>query len=216
MAIELTNDGLLIIISGPSGSGKGTITKNLRNKEGYALSISMTTREQRKGEVNGEDYIFCNEDEFIKTRDSGGFLEHATFCGNYYGTPISYVRGKMEQMQTVVLEIDVVGALQVKEKFPTAPLIFLMPPTLEELRKRLISRGREDLDEIRRRLNHALKEIDMMDKYDYLIINEDIETACKEIGLIVAAERLRPIRSKGRIEGFFGDLEGEEHVKAII
>lgn len=198
-------DGLLLIISGPSGSGKGTITKKLLPKDGFSLSISMTTREQRKGEVNGIDYVFCSEEEFIKTKDEGGLLEHATFCGHYYGTPISYVENMMQRGSTVVLEIDVVGALQVKEKYKEAILLFLMPPTFAELKKRLIERGREDINEIERRFKHALEEVKMLEKYDYLVINDDIESAAREIKLIVNAEHLKPKRSFSKIKHFYDE-----------
>ena len=196
------NEGLLLIISGPSGSGKDTLIDKLRADNKYAISISMTTREQRGNEVDGVDYIFCDEEEFKRVRDEGGLLEHATFVGHYYGTPASYVYGKMNEGKTVLLEIDVVGALQVQEKFPEAILIFIIPPTFEELRSRLISRGREGIDEINRRTKRALEEVDMLYKYNYLVINDDLEHAVKEINLIVDAENLKPKRSKKKVDDF--------------
>ncbi|MCL2415638.1 MAG: guanylate kinase [Defluviitaleaceae bacterium] len=197
------DEGMLLIISGPSGSGKGTVTKKLLPEDGFALSVSMTTREQREGETHGRDYVFCTEEEFMKTRDLGGFLEHATFCGHYYGTPISYVQHMIDNGWTVVLEIEVEGALQVREKYPDSTLIFLMPPTLGELRKRLIMRGREGIDEIERRMRRANEEIELIPKYDYLVVNDDVGLAVKEINLIVNAEHLRTGRSRKKVDNFF-------------
>jgi len=201
-------EGMLLIISGPSGSGKGTVTKRLLPNKGYALSISMTTRERRPGEIHGTDYIFCSKEEFRQVRDSDGLLEHATFSGNYYGTPVSYVNEKIDQGFTVVLEIDVVGALQIKDKRPEAVLIFLMPPTFGDLRYRLEGRGTEDEDEIERRFRRAWDEVAELPKYDYLVINDDIDYAVDEINLIVAAEKLKPRRSQDKISHFHDNING--------
>jgi len=202
---EITDEGLLLIISGPSGSGKGTVTKKLMPDDDFALSISMTTRPPRPEEVDGVDYIFCSKDEFEKTRDSGGLLEHATFSGHFYGTPVSYVQQKIAQGKTVVLEIEVVGALQVKEKYNDATLVFLMPPTFGELRQRLLTRGTEDEDEIDRRNRRAKDEMQELPKYDYLVINDDIDKALEDIRLIVNAEKMKPARSSCKIEYFYGN-----------
>ena len=199
---------MLLIISGPSGSGKGTVTKRLHPGEGYALSISMTTREKRPGEIHGVDYVFCTKDEFREVRDADGLLEHATFSGNYYGTPASYVNQQIRQGYTVVLEIDVVGALQVKAKRPDAVLIFLMPPTFSELRHRLETRGTEDEDEIDRRFRRATDEVAELPKYDYLVINDDIDNAVRDINLIVTAEKLKPGRSDEKISHFHDNYNG--------
>ena len=198
---------MLLIISGPSGSGKGTVCKNLLPSEGFALSISMTTREKRPGETHGVDYIFCTKEEFREVRDTDGLLEHATFSGNYYGTPVSYVNDQIRRGYTVVLEIDVVGALQVKDKYPEAVLIFLMPPTFSELRHRLKARGTEDEVEIDRRFRRASDEVAELPKYDYLVINDAIDNAVQEINLIVAAEKLRPWRSHNKISHFHDNNE---------
>ena len=197
---------MLLIISGPSGSGKGTVTKKLPADKGFALSISLTTRAPRPGETHGTDYFFCTPDEFHALRDADGLLEHATFSGNFYGTPLSYVSQKIAEGWTVVLEIDVVGALQVKEKYPEAVLVFLMPPTFGVLRNRLETRGTEDEDEIERRFRRAWDEVAVLPKYDYLVINDNIDDAVAEINLIVAAERLKPRRSKEKINHFHDNI----------
>ena len=199
-------EGMLLIISGPSGSGKGSITKKLQPENGFAVSMSMTTRAPRPGEVDGRDYIFASVDEFKTLRDSGGFLEHAAFSGNFYGTPLSYVTQKIGEGRTVVLEIDVAGALQVKKIYPDAVLIFLMPPTFGELRARLEARGTEDEAEIDRRFRRAWEEVAVLPKYDYLVINDAIDRALEEINLIVAAEKLKPRRSADKIGHFHDNI----------
>lgn len=197
--------GMLIVISGPSGSGKGTVVKQLDNYEQYALSISMTTRKPRPGEEHGKDYFFCEREEFQEIRDEGGLLEHAEFVGNMYGTPKSYVMEQINLNKVVILEIDVIGALQVKELFPECVLIFLMPPTKQILRERLIGRNTEERGVIERRLKKADEEIELIPKYDYLIINDLVDEAVNKINAIVGAERLIPIRNIDIIENFKGD-----------
>jgi guanylate kinase len=201
----MTNKGMLLIISGPSGSGKGTVVKQLDKEKGYALSISLTTRTKRNGEIDGKDYFFSTVDEFHKQRENNQLLEHAVFCNNFYGTPRFYVEEQIELGKIVVLEIDVNGALQVKEKFPESVLLFLMPPTLEELSRRLINRKTEDEDSIRGRLKRAVEEIKLIDKYDYLVINDKISDAANDINTIVAAEKLKPSRNLKKVINFKGD-----------
>lgn len=187
---------MLVIISGPSGSGKGTVVKNLTSKEiDYALSISMTTRTKRNGETHGVDYFFCTEDEFINKRNNNKLLEHAVFCGNLYGTPLEYVEEQINKGKAVILEIEVNGALQVKEKFDEAVLIFLIPPTLALLKERLVGRNTESAETIEDRLRRAKDEINLIDKYDYLVVNDYIEKAVLRINSIVKAESLRPSRN---------------------
>ena len=200
----MSDEGILIIVSGPSGSGKGTIVKKLKQKNNFALSISMTTREPRPVEKHGVDYFFCDRNEFIKIRDQGGFLEHAQFCGNLYGTPKSYVDEQIKKGKFVVLEIDVNGALQVKNKISNCILIFVIPPTLDELKKRLIGRNTETSQKIIDRLDRAKEEIKLIYDYDYIVVNDDIDTAVEKISIIVEAESLRPARNKFMIKKIIG------------
>lgn len=195
-------DGLLVIISGPSGSGKGTVVKRLDAAKGYARSISVTTRTPREGEVHGRDYFFTTPDEFVQMRNDNELLEHAVYVGHYYGTPRRYVEQQISQGRVVVLEIEVNGALQVREKFPDAVLVFLLPPTLSELSRRLIERATEDAVTIDARLNRALEEVPLIREYDYLVINDIVDTAVEKIDAIVSAERLRPHRSGKEINHF--------------
>ncbi|MCL1997366.1 MAG: guanylate kinase [Turicibacter sp.] len=190
--------GMLVIISGPSGSGKGTVVKNLK----YALSISVTTRKRRETEEHGVDYFFCTEEEFIRMRENDELLEHAAYVGKFYGTPRKYVEERIDKGEVVVLEIEVNGAIQVKEKFPDAVLIFLIPPSIDDLAKRLAFRNTEDSLEIEDRITRALEEIELIDRYDYLVVNDDIPVTVSEIETIVTAEYLKPHRSKDRIEKF--------------
>ena len=190
--------GMLVIISGPSGSGKGTVVKRLN----YALSISVTTRKMREGERQGVDYFFRTEEEFVRMRENNELLEHAVYVGQYYGTPRHYVDEQIDLGKVVVLEIEVNGALQVKEKYPEAVLIFLIPPTLDELARRLAFRSTEDALAMEDRLKRALEEVALINKYDYLVVNDDLTEAVNEIETIVNAEHLKPNRSDAKIERF--------------
>ncbi len=203
----MDNIGMLLVISGPSGSGKGSAVKRLDPSKNYALSISVTTRDVRAGEVDGKDYFFCTEEDFNKKRDNGELLEHAVFCGFCYGTPRSYVEDQITKGKVVVLEIDVNGALQIKEKFPDAVLIFLMPNTITELERRLRKRNRDSDDDITGRLKKAREEVELISKYDYLVINENekIENTVNIIDSIVKAEYSKPFRSRNTIKNFLGD-----------
>ncbi|MCL2852547.1 MAG: guanylate kinase [Defluviitaleaceae bacterium] len=193
------NSGMLIIISGPSGSGKGTVVKSL-DKSRFAHSVSVTTREKRPGEVEGIDYFFRTMEEFEEMRNEGRLLEHAYFCGNCYGTPRDYVEQKINEGCTVVLEIEVNGALQVREKIKNCVLIFLIPPTMEELARRLVTRNTESPETIEDRLYRAEEEIELVDKYDYLVINDHVADAVKRIDDIVNVESLKPFRCGAMVE----------------
>ncbi|MCL2404867.1 MAG: guanylate kinase [Defluviitaleaceae bacterium] len=209
-------DGMLVIISGPSGSGKGTVVKRLDPTLGYAVSISVTTRKPRVGEVNKRDYFFITEDEFVQMRSENALLEHFAYVGNYYGTPRFYVEEQINKGKIVVLEIEVTGALQVKEKFPEAVLVFLMPPTLTELQRRLVNRATEDAVTIEARLKRALEEIPLISQYDYLVINDDISVAVENVNAIVAAERLRPHRNKKVVEDFTDSQVKMDYIKLTL
>ena len=200
----MSDEGILIILSGPSGSGKGTIVKKLKQKDNFAVSISVTTREPRPGEKHGIDYLFCNREEFIKIRDQGGFLEHAQFCGNLYGTPKFYIDEQIKKKKFVILEIDVNGALQVKDKVSNCILVFIVPPTIDELKKRLIGRNTETPQKIIDRLDRAKEELKLIYDYDYIVVNDDIDMAIKKIEKIVEAESLRPARNSLMIKKIIG------------
>jgi guanylate kinase len=185
--------GLLIVLSGPSGVGKGTVRKEIFSQPDTAFeySISMTTRKPREGEVDGVDYFFKTREEFEEMIKQGKLLEYAEFVGNYYGTPVDYVRETIEAGKDVFLEIEVQGAKQVREKFPEGLFIFLAPPSLSELQKRIVTRGTESEEVIQRRMQAAREEIELMDLYDYVVENDTVEAACNRIKAIVVAEHCR-------------------------
>lgn len=183
--------GLLTVISGPSGAGKGTVVGKLIESGNYALSVSATTRSPREGEKDGVNYYFKTREEFESMIDKGDFLEYAEFCGNYYGTPLPYVRQKMNEGKNIILEIEVKGAFQVKEKAPDAVLIFLAPPSMEELESRLRGRGTETEQVIRERLERAAEEMKLSDSYDYVVVNDTVEDAVEKINAIVNEESLK-------------------------
>lgn len=189
--------GLLIVVSGPSGAGKGTVMNKLIAGGDYALSVSATTRSPREGEQDGINYFFKTREEFEKMIADNEFLEYAEFCGNYYGTPLPYVNQKLDEGKNVILEIEVKGAFQVKEKCPEAVLIFLAPPSMKELEERLVGRGTESPEVIAERLARAMEELDLIDDYDYVVINDDVDEAVADIRSIVKAEQRRAARNIG-------------------
>ena len=180
--------GLLFIISGPSGAGKGTICQKLKEQNIIELSISMTTRKPRPGEIDGINYFFATEEEFKDYIKNDGFLEYAQVYGNYYGTPKDVVLKKLEQNKDIVLEIDIQGALKVKETYPKGVFIFIMPPSMAELRKRITGRGSETEADINLRLGETLKEVAYIDRYDYCVINDEIDEAVQRVSDIIKAE----------------------------
>jgi guanylate kinase len=192
--------GLLIVLSGPSGVGKGTVRKSVFSNPftSFEYSISMTTRIPRAGEVDGLDYFFKSREEFEELIKQGKLLEYAEYVGNYYGTPVDYVRQTLDAGKDVFLEIEVQGAFQVREKFPEGLFIFLMPPSLSELESRIVGRGTETDDLIRSRMEFARKEIEMMDLYDYVVENDEVEKARERIECIVVAEHCRRERLQPR------------------
>lgn len=192
--------GLLIVLSGPSGVGKGTVRKEIFSQPDTAFeySISMTTRYPRAGEVDGVDYFFKTREEFEKLIKQGKLLEYAEFVGNYYGTPVDYVRETLDAGKDVFLEIEVKGAKQVRQKFPDGLFIFLMPPSLTELKNRIVTRGTETEDIIHNRMLTAREEIEMMELYDYVVENDQVERACERVRAIVMAEHCRRERVEQR------------------
>lgn len=192
--------GLLIVLSGPSGVGKGTVRKEIFSQPNTAFeySISMTTRLPREGEVDGIDYFFKSREEFEILIEQGRLLEYAEFVGNYYGTPVDYVRETLDSGKDVFLEIEVQGARQVREKFPEGLFIFLAPPSLSELENRIVNRGTESEELIRQRMFAAKAEIELMDLYDYVVENDHVVHACQRINAIVVAEHCRRERVSTR------------------
>ncbi len=187
--------GLLYVVSGPSGAGKGTVMACFRasNPEVF-YSISATTRKPRPGEEDGVQYYFLEKDEFLKLRDADGFLEHASFCGNYYGTPKSVVLDKLSKGIDVILEIEVQGALQVMKSYPEAVSVFIAPPSMEELRRRLVGRNTEPMEIVEQRLETAKKELLKADVYSYIVVNDTPENAADTLSAIMAAEKARSNR----------------------
>ena len=202
----MKKQGILLLISGPSGSGKGTIVGQLCEKDDFALSISATTRKPREKEEHGVHYFFHTREEFEQMRDRKELLEWAEFCGNYYGTPRKYVTEQLMQGKNVILEIEVQGALQVKKIYPEGVLVFMVPPNLEELGRRLTNRGTEDKETINMRLRRALEEMELVDEYDYLVINDTIEQATEDILTIVDAEGMKCSRNKDIKKIFKGEM----------
>lgn len=165
--------GTLVVISGFSGAGKGTVINQLRKQyPGYGLSISATSRNKREKEQEGVNYFYKTREQFEEMIRQGSFIEYAEYCGNYYGTPKAYVQQQLEQGIDVILEIEVQGALKVKETFPEALMLFITPPSAQELKRRLVARGREDEAAIQKRMERAVEESRFMDQYGYIIINQ--------------------------------------------
>ncbi|MFD2044047.1 guanylate kinase [Ornithinibacillus salinisoli] len=184
--------GILFILSGPSGVGKGTVRKELFDrKTDLKYSISMTTRDMRPGEQNGIDYFYKSNEEFESLIEQNKLLEYAKFVNNYYGTPREYVEQTLADGYDVFLEIEVQGALQVKENFPEGVFIFLFPPSLEELKNRIVNRGTESEELILNRLKEARKEIELMDAYDYVVVNDDVDNAVTKIQSIIQSEHCK-------------------------
>lgn len=204
------NKGILTVVSGFSGAGKGTIMKELLAKyeQNYALSISATTRAPRPGEKDGVEYFFKSREEFEKMIAAGELIEYAQYVGNYYGTPKAYVGKQLEAGRDVILEIEIQGALKVREQFPDALLLFVTPPSADELKKRLIGRGTESMEVIENRLARALEEAEGLEEYDYLVVNDVLEECVEEVHEIIQNEHYRVSRNAENIREMREELKG--------
>ena len=204
------NKGILIVLSGFSGSGKGTIMKELmrRYSEQYALSISATTRNPRPGEVDGVEYFFRTKEEFERMIERDELIEYAKYVENYYGTPKAYVEVQLAAGKDVILEIEIQGALKVKEKFPDTVLMFVTPPSAEELKKRLVGRGTEEMSVIESRLSRAVEEAQGIEAYDYLVVNDDLDECVEEVHSIIRNEHYRVKRNLSAIYDMRNQLTG--------
>ncbi|MDO4462950.1 MAG: guanylate kinase [Bacillota bacterium] len=204
----MKHKGILIVVSGFSGAGKGTLMKQLVHAyDNYALSVSMTTRKPRPGEQEGREYFFVNREEFEEKITNNGLVEYAQYCDNYYGTPREYVEKQLEKGKDVILEIEIQGALKIKEKFPTALLLFVMPPSAAELKKRLEGRGTESLEVIKKRLMRASEEAEGIENYDYIVINDKLEECVSQMHSLIQAAHFSPSRNEEFIENMRKELE---------
>ncbi len=194
------NRGLLIVVSAPSGCGKGTLLAEILKDNDYYYSVSATTRSPREGEVDGVNYHFATREEFEDLIKSDGMLEYAQYCGNYYGTPKKEVEKKLSEGKNVILEIEVQGAMQVKEIAPEGVFVFILPPSVSELKKRLLKRGTEEISVIEKRVSEAVGEIKYAEKYDYVIVNDDLSKAVDDFKMVISAEKMRTKNSKEIID----------------
>ncbi|MGT2930155.1 guanylate kinase [Streptococcus dentasini] len=204
----MSERGLLIVFSGPSGVGKGTVRQEIFSTPDHKFeySVSMTTRAQRPGEQNGVDYFFRTREEFEELIRQGQMLEYAEYVGNYYGTPLTYVNETLDKGIDVFLEIEVQGALQVKKKVPDGVFIFLTPPDLEELKDRLVGRGTDSDTIIAQRIERAKEEIALMREYDYAVVNDEVPAAAERVKRIIEAEHCRVDRVIGRYNKMIQDI----------
>ncbi len=195
----MSERGLLIVFSGPSGVGKGTVRQEIFSTPDHKFeySVSMTTRAQRPGEVDGKDYFFRSREEFEELIRNGQMLEYAEYVGNYYGTPLTYVNETLDKGIDVFLEIEVQGALQVKKRVPDAVFIFLTPPDLNELQERLVGRGTDSEEVIAQRIERAREEIALMSEYDYAIVNDEVALAAERVKRVIETEHFRVDRVIG-------------------
>ena len=207
----MTKRGLLIVLSGPSGVGKGTVRAAIFSKgeQKFVYSISATTRKPRTGETDGVDYFFKTREEFEQMIQNKQLLEYAEYVGNYYGTPLEYVENTLAQGKDVFLEIDVQGAIQVRELMPEGVFIFLTPPDLNELESRIVNRGTDSDEVIAKRMKTAREELELMKYYDYSVVNDTVDSAVQKIEAIIQTEHLRIVRNLDTIEELEEILEEE-------
>jgi len=193
--------GFLLVISGPSGSGKGTVCKKLLEKnEDLIFSISATTRKPRVGEIDGVNYFFIDKNKFNKMVDNEEFLEYANVHNNHYGTPKKFVLSEIEKGNIVILEIDVQGALQIKKSYPEGVFVFLLPPSMKELKNRIVKRGTETEKDINIRFKNAFEELKFLNEYDYFVVNDKVLDAVEKIETIIEAEKLKVKRHDNIIQ----------------
>lgn len=201
------NKGILVVVSGFSGAGKGTVMKALLEKyDNYALSVSVTTRSPRPGETEGKEYFFRTREEFGKLIEEDALIEYAQYVENFYGTPRAYVEQQLAAGKDVILEIEIQGAMKVKEKLPEALLVFITPPSMEELKKRLIGRGTETMDVIQSRIARAHEEAQGMEDYDYLVLNDQLEECVERMHQIIQSEHYRMSRNQEFIQKIKGEI----------
>lgn len=201
---NLKRKGVLLVVSGFSGAGKGTLVqKMIKEFDNYALSVSMTTRDPRPGEIDGVHYHFVSDEEFEEKIQNNGLIEYAGYCRHYYGTPRAFVEQQLEEGKDVILEIEIQGAHKVKKQFSDAVLLFVMPPSATELHNRLAGRGTETADVIAERMARASEESEGIDTYDYIVVNDNLEDCIADINAIVTAEKLRPSQN----ESFISEIQ---------
>lgn len=203
----MINKGSLIVISGFSGVGKGTVVKRLVADYGYDLSVSATTRPPRDGEVHGREYFFMDRGEFENLIDYGGFIEWTQYVENYYGTPKKYVEESLGRGKNIILEIEVMGAMKIKEQYPEALLIFIAAPSIKSLRERLAGRGTETDAAIRKRLKKATEEAADMEQYDYVVINDDLEECIATVHAIIQSYACRKANNMDFIQSIKNELK---------
>lgn len=207
--------GILAVVSGFSGAGKGTVMKELLGRyDNYALSVSATTRQPREGEVDGREYFFRTREEFLRLIDEDQLLEYACYVDNYYGTPRTYVEDMLNEGRDVILEIEMQGAMKIKEKIPEAMLVFVTPPSIRELEERLKKRGTETPEVIASRMRQAVEESKGMENYDYLLINDQLDACVEELHRMIQSEKLRTVRNQELINKVKSELE--EYMKGDL
>lgn len=201
--------GILVVISGFSGAGKSTLVKKLiQDYKNYALSVSMTTRKPRSGEEEGKEYFFVSRENFEETIANQGLVEYAEYCDNYYGTPKEYVSRQLTEGKDVILEIEQQGALKIKAQYPNALLLFVMPPSAAELRKRLVNRGTETKEVIHRRMVKAYEESCQVESYDYIVVNDDFDSCVKRLHAVIAISHDAAGRNREMIKTMREELKG--------
>ena len=197
----MAGKGVLLVLSGFSGAGKGTIVHRLMDKyDAYDLSVSATTRNPRDGEIDGKDYYFITKENFEEKIQQDDLIEYARYCDYYYGTPKSYVMNKLDEGRNVILEIEIQGAMKICEKYPEALLVFVMPPSAEEMKKRLLGRGTETPEIIDARVKRAAEESEGIEQYDYILINDDLEKCVDQLHMLVECQKMKPAANEELIQ----------------